>query len=134
EEKIADGSLSLTNVSQASQFFQNNRIDDAKEKEKVLGQIENKSKKECEKILFNLQEEGEETPALPKKEKTRRNSSSTQELKFTVKDSTVDKLQELKNLLAHEGEKSMDELLNIMLETTILQIKKKKYKLVTSTS
>lgn len=125
ERKIETGELSLTNISQASQFFKEMKFNGPKEKEAVLSKIENSSKRECEKILLELKG-NKEAPTQP--EKIRRNSASTQELKFTVTDHTIEKLKELKDLLAHEKDKSMDELLNIMLDGTIAQIKKKKFK------
>jgi Asp-tRNA(Asn)/Glu-tRNA(Gln) amidotransferase B subunit len=49
ESKLEEGTLSLTNISQANQFFRENEISSLDEKKEILGAIENLTKKQCEK-------------------------------------------------------------------------------------
>ncbi len=49
EKKIENGSLSMSNISQASTFFKQNEIENTADKRAVMDQLENLSKKEGEK-------------------------------------------------------------------------------------
>lgn len=53
-KRIENGSLSLTNLSLASQLFKNEEISDVASKKEILKQIEGTTKKECEKVLMTL--------------------------------------------------------------------------------
>lgn len=120
EEKIEEGRLTLTNISQVNQFFKDSP---PTEKRKILNQVEGLSKKECEKMLFDLSGK-EDKP----KETKRRVSSDKIQVAVVLSDETIKKLEHLKNLLGKDM--STDELVKFMAEETIKSVEKDKFKQV----
>jgi len=92
EEKINTGELSLTNLNLAQNLFRREkkarRQYSSSEKLDVIGQLENKSSREAERVIANI------SPA-PKV------AESGVELKLTVTKETIDKIERLKGLLGH---------------------------------
>lgn len=123
ENKIESGLLSLSNISKASQFFRNNDIENPSDKKAVLAQLENLSLKEGEKMLFAIS--GEEKP---EKENKRRISSEKIRVSIILSDDTIEKCEHLKGLIG----KSLNyqELIEYMLEVSIKDIEKKKFKVL----
>jgi hypothetical protein len=121
EEKIEEGVLSLTNLSLANQYFKENSIKTPLEKIEVLTQIENKSKNECEKKLFELS--GKEIPA---KETKKRLSSDKTKVSYILTEETLEAIESVKGLLHRPG--TMDEVMGLMAKTTLGFLRKKKFK------
>lgn len=121
EQKIENGKLSLTNISQASQFFNHNEIMDPGDQRAVLNQLENLTKKEAEKMLFAIS--GEEKV---EKDNLRRVSSEKTRLSIILSDETIEKCELLKNLIGKDL--SYQELIDYMVEVSIKDIEKKKFK------
>ena len=121
EQKIENGFLSLSNISQSSQFFNQNDIDDLSDQRAVLNQLENLSKKEGEKMLFAIS--GEEKT---EKDNQRRVSSEKVRVSIILSDETIEKCELLKNLLGQNL--SYQELIEYMVEISIKEIEKKKFK------
>ncbi len=55
--KIEEGSLNLTQLNQAKNFFSEENITDKKQKNEIIKQLEDKSTRESEKILWGLKKE-----------------------------------------------------------------------------
>jgi hypothetical protein len=126
ENKIETGLLSLTNISQASQFFLQNDIQSPTDKKAVLEQMENLSKKEGEKMLFIISG-GEKQP----KDHQRRISKDKTRVAITLSDKTLEKCEELQSLI---GKKiSYNDLIDYMVEVAIKDIEKKKFKVLSLT-
>lgn len=121
EKKIEDGKLTLTNISQANQFFRENDVKDPNTKKTVLRELEDLSKKECEKKLFELF--GSEKPA---REEKKRISSENSKVTLILSDETWAEVEKLKALLGKDL--SMDELIRLMAKTTIEKVEAKKFK------
>jgi hypothetical protein len=114
EKKIEQGSLTLSSISQVNQFCRQNEIKDIQEKKKILKQVENLSKKETEKKLFEIT--GKEKPAKENK------------VSFILSDETMDALKEVKDLLGKDV--STDELVKLMVSALKEKVEKEKYKQV----
>jgi hypothetical protein len=123
EHKIENGFLSLSNIAQASQFFNQNEIDDLSDQRAVLNQLENLSKKEGEKMLFAISGEDK-----AEKDNIRRVSSDKTRLSIILSDITIDKCELLKDLLGKNL--SYQELIDYMVEISIKDIEKKKFKIL----
>lgn len=125
EEKIENGLLNLSNISKAQQFFNQHDVEKTDDKVAILEQLENLSAREGDKMLFALS--GEEPS---EKERKKRVSESKTRLSFVLNDETLAKCEELKSLLGKNL--SMEELINYMLEISIEQVEKKKFKITSS--
>ena len=121
EDKIKDGSLSLSNLSKASGFFKTEDIKNPSQKLKILEKIENQSARECEKTLFSL---GEQKP-LPS-EGIKIVSKDYQQIKVNVSDATFKLLEDVRQLL---GCHVLNEtFLKKLAEEASENIKRKKFK------
>ncbi len=121
EDKIKDGSLSLTNLSKAAGFINNESIIRPEEKLKILAQIENQSARECEKTLFAL---GEQKP-LPS-EGVKIVSKDYQQIKVNVSDATYKFLEEVRQRIGcHVWNEAF---LKKLAEEANENIKRKKFK------
>lgn len=107
EKKIESGELSLSNLSQAGQFFKENEIKDPKKKIEVLKKVENTSSRECGNILFELS--GKEPP---------------KKINLTILKETHEKIEELKSII----NKGIDDAILISVSAFIEVYKKKKFK------
>jgi hypothetical protein len=102
EEKIKEGSLTLSNIAQAEAFFKaeakvNHKLT-LEEKQVVLEKLEGKSSREAEKELLSLSSCPE---ALTQKEKVRPVSETHYEVKFYADQELMNQLEQLRGLLAH---------------------------------
>lgn len=121
EKKIIDGSLSLTNLSQASTFFKQEDIKEPSQKKAVLGKLENMTSKEASKTLLELSPE----KPLPKESQKLVTPEFTQ-LKINVAESTIKLLENAKSLM---GKYSInDEFLKKLTEHALENITYKKFK------
>lgn len=125
EQKIENGKLSLSNISQASQFFNHNEIADIADQRAVLKQLEDLTKKEAEKMLFAIS--GEEKT---EKDNLRRVSSEKTRLSIILDDETIEKCELLKNLLGKDL--NYQELIDYMVDVSIKDIERKKFKVSVS--
>ena len=123
EEKIADGSLNLTNLSLIGQLFKNENIQDKTEKIEILEKIENTTKRECEKELLK---HTQNTP--PPKENIKQVNSDLHVMKLNLKEETVILFNEIKSVLSH-NRLSNDEMMNRIFKIALPIIKNKKFKL-----
>ena len=97
ENKIKDGSLSLSNIAKVGTYCRQNNLPE-KSKKEVLLRLENKSTRECEKILLEM------TPGagvLPQ-EKTRQVTPTYMQVTLNISNELADKLEKLKCLLSHK--------------------------------
>lgn len=110
EQKIESGELNLTNISSAAQTFKNEDIKDKERKIEILSQIENSSKKECEKTL---------------REYSTSNKTNLNLLKFHINDKDFQLFQEIKGLLGHVPK---DNFWKVIFEAAIKRITADKFK------
>ena len=118
EEKIEEGLLTLTNISQMNQFFKDSSTT---EKIEVLEKIEGLSKKECEQKLFELTDK-----KIEPQKKSKRISKDEVQVAIVLKDETIKEIEKLKNLLGKDL--SMDELIQFMAREAIKSVEKTKFK------
>ncbi|WPU63609.1 HNH endonuclease [Peredibacter starrii] len=119
ETKIEDGSLNLTNISLVNQF-----IDDPIQKREVLKEVENLTKTECEKKLFEITGK-EEKP----KDKRKRISKDKIQVAIVLSDETMAYVEKLKGLLGKNLD--MDQLVQFMAKKAIESVEKSKFKQTT---
>lgn len=125
KKSIEAGSLNLATVSQAQTFFQQEKRHQAKvysksEKLVVLQSLENKSKREAEKILL------EKSPDLPKLEVVRQVSKTHTRVTINIDQELLKKLDQLKNIYSHiNPNPSYAELIQLMA-TELLKVREKK--------
>lgn len=124
EEKLEQGALNLSNISQVNQFCRQNDIEDIAEKKKLLGEVENLSKRQAEKKLFEMT--GKERPA---KETQRRINKNKNKVSLIISDETLEALKEVKDLIGKEL--SSDELIKLMAQALKEKVEKEKFKQVT---
>jgi hypothetical protein len=129
EEKIATGSLNLSNVQQAQSFFRHvqqnepRRIITADEKLEILGKLENKSFREGQKELLKLEPEH----ALPK-ETERLVTTSTTEVRFLMTEDLKAKFEHVRSLLGIKGATmNYAELFDAMAELSTKTLKAKRF-------
>lgn len=96
EEKINNGTLSLSNLSQAAGFFKKEEISEPSAKKKILKELENKTTREGEKVLFELG-----TKRILPDEGVRIVSKDYQQIKVNVSDEIFKKINDAKELLGH---------------------------------
>ena len=121
EEKIENGSLTLSNISLVNQFIEN-----PSERRQVLVEVENLTKKECEQKLFEIT--GKE--AIP--DKTKRISKDKVQVAIVLSDETMAEVEKLKNLLGKDLD--MDQLVRFMATEAIKSVEKTKFKQTKSRS
>ncbi len=120
---IEGGSLNLSTVSAVQCFLKREervkgKIYSPEEKQDLLGKMENRSHRECEKILFQL------SPEVAKSKETSRTVSPTQtELKLVVSDDLMQKIEKIKGLLAHSHPGiGLSGLLEVLVDRALEQI------------
>lgn len=122
EEKINDGTLSLTNLSQAAGFFKKEEIVEPEKKKKILKKLENKTKREGEKVLFDLG-----TKKVLPEEGVKVVSKDYQQIKVNVSDEVFKKINDVRDLL---GQHNLDEpFFKSMAEEALQNITRKRFKL-----
>lgn len=123
EEKLEQGALSLSNISQVNQFFRQNDIADVGEKKKLLLEVENLSKREAEKKLFEMT--GKERPAKETQQRINKNKSK---VSLILSNETLEAIKEVKDLIGKEM--TSDELIQLMAQTLKEKVEKEKFKQV----
>lgn len=122
EEKINDGSLTLTGISQAAGFFQREEIKDVEEKKEVLEKLEGLTSRETEKTLIEM---GTEQP-LPRESEKPVAPNFTQ-IKMNVSDKTLKQMENSRSMLGEY--KFSDSFMDKLTKEAIENIVRKKYKL-----
>ncbi|MGE3974416.1 MAG: HNH endonuclease [Bdellovibrionales bacterium] len=114
KKSLAEGSLNLVTVTKAQTFlnqekkYQNKTYDKA-EKLELFKNLENKSGRECEKILV------EKSPTLPPIEKIRMLVDDKTQVTVVLEKKVTEKLEELKKLYSHiHPHPSFAELIDLM--------------------
>ncbi|MGK5084309.1 HNH endonuclease signature motif containing protein [Bdellovibrionota bacterium FG-1] len=121
--KIEKGSLNLSTVSTVQGFLkreerEKGKVYSAQEKRDLLQQMENRSHRECEKILLQISPES----ARPK-DRPRPVSPTETELKFIASDDLVEKLDQLKGLLAHtHPHLELSQLIELLADRALQQL------------
>jgi 5-methylcytosine-specific restriction endonuclease McrA len=127
KEHLESGKLTLTSAAQIQRFVNaeqkahpKGKAVTSEEKEKVVDACLGKSKREVEKTLF---EKHSEPARLLMQEKVRLVTTTRSEIKFTVEESTLEKLQQLKDLVGHP---SLEKIFDLALDALLLSEKKKR--------
>lgn len=125
EDKISEGSLTLSHLSMAQTFFRqsSNRQDStpfsAEQKLDVISKLENKSTREAQKIILE-NSCSENCNTYSEKEKVRPVAKNLNEIKIFVTDDVLEKIQTLKGLLAHSNPNmTLSELLDKLCDLGI---------------
>ena len=122
ESKIEAGSLTMTNMALASMTFKKEKIKDEDVKREILHQIENTSKRECEKVLFSFS-----APNPLPMEEIKIVKPNIYSVRWNISEKTLNLLEELKGLVAHR-KMNQDEILFMAIETASEKIKNEKFK------
>ena len=124
ETKIESGELSLTTASQVQRFVRmenrSGKSVTSSEIEEIVNTCSGQSKREVEKTLLSL---AVDETKVQMSEKIREVSPQFTELKFMIRESTFQKINEAKNLIGNE---SLGELFNQALDALIAAKQKKK--------
>ena len=124
EEKIKEGRLTLTNLAKAQTHFRHKKKSakaPTEEKLELLAKLENKSSRETEKILLAL------APTCQGRERIKPISPENLEFRFTAPAELLEKINELKALLAHSHPNaSLAELFTLAVDLGIEHFKKKR--------
>jgi hypothetical protein len=97
EKKLEQGKLTITNVALAAQTFKNEKIDDRNLKKESLLQIENKSKRDCEKKILEFL-----PPNAFPKEVVKVISPTFYSVHLNLSEKTMTAFNQLKDLLSHK--------------------------------
>lgn len=124
EKKIISGEISLSNMAQAARVLKRQEIP-TETKQSVLSQLENKTTRECEKILSLF--ENKSSP----KEQIRSITPELSKMTVTLTDKTIQNLEKLKAHLSHKGFNT-DELLNFVFNLALEKLIIDKYHLNTT--
>lgn len=122
EEKINAGSLSLTALGKASGFFRKEKIKDTRKKKEVLKKLENKSTRECEKLLMELSP----NPPAPK-EGVKIVTAELHQVKVNISEETLSIVNDLKAMLGIGV--INDQFMNKVCKEALDVLKKRKFKL-----
>ena len=122
KEHLESGKLTVTSAAQIQRFVNaeasvhpKGKTVSPEEKEKVVEACLGKSTREVEKTLLEKQTD---QARILTQEKIRLITPTRSEIKFTITENTLSKLQELKNLIGNQSlEKIFDEALNALLLT-----------------
>jgi len=132
KERIVDGTLSLTNLSQAEHFFRNeaknspgSKTLSTEEKRAVLNQVVNKSTREAEKVLMAMSS----APEQLKEDRIKPLTPELTQITFKANAEFMSQLEELKGLLAHQMPgASLGELMAEAVKVALVGLKKRKFK------
>jgi hypothetical protein len=122
ENKINDGTLSLSNLSKAAGFFNRENIKEPSKRKAILKEIENKSARECEKTLLEMSP----TKPLPR-ESVKIVTPEFHQLKINVSESTLKHMNDAKELLGKHA--INDEFMDDLSKEALENIKRKKFKI-----
>lgn len=123
EKKIADGSLTLSNLAQAGQLFKNEKIEDPIIKRDIIKKIENATSRECEKTLMDFQT----SPVIPR-ETVVTSSPEITTVKYNLTSDTVELFEEIKKVLAHNRFNN-NEVLRRVFKIALKDLQNRKFKL-----
>ena len=131
KERILDGSLSLSNLSQVDQFFRNEQKYsqglNLENKREVLKQIEKKSTREVEKALVALSS----VPEQLKEDKIKILTPELTQITFKANAEFMAHLEEVRGLLAHQmPDSTLSEIMAEAMKIALARLKKKKFKVV----
>lgn len=121
EAKISTGALTLSNLSLAQTLFRK-EPQSRSAKLELLEKIENKSKREAEKIVLSTASE----PEKLRPDRIRTVTDSTIEVRFTADSNLQEKLDRVKGLLAHKGEVSLAGLVDQLCDMAIEKLDRAK--------
>lgn len=124
-DRLQSGELSLSNASQLYSFFQSEKKDgkpySPETKLEIIQEMTGLSKKECQRKLVAR------SPEFLPKEKERVVSETKTELKLILDISTMEKLQRLKDHLAHSHpQASHGEIIQYLINEALDRLEKKK--------
>lgn len=122
EEKINDGTLTLSGLCQAAGFFVREDIKQIEDKKEILEKIEGLSSRDTEKKLFELGKE----PVLPP-ESARPVSATFTQVKMNVSDATLKLMEDSKAMLGEY--KFSDSYMAKLTKEAMENINRKKFKL-----
>jgi hypothetical protein len=126
EEKVLEGALTLSHLSQAQGFFRREEIQAPTIKREILEELEGKSTRESERLLMSHAEHPERHVAP---ERVRQVSQELTEVRFNLDQATMEKLEELKALLSHASPNlSLKEVFQYGLELALTKHRVKKPK------
>jgi len=133
KERILEGSLSLSNLSQAEQFFRNeakySQGLNAEAKREVLNQMENTSTREAEKILIALSS----VPEQLKEDKLKPLTPELTQITFKANVEFMAQLEEVKGLLAHQmPDATLTEIMAEVMSLAVAGLRKRKFKVTDS--
>ena len=127
KEGISQGELTLTNVNLLSDLFKKTDIKDKKRQEKIVLQMSNTSKVECERKIESIKKQ-EGIKDTAKKEIRQKDGENKIRLHISMNKKTMGKINQLKGLLAHKKNYSTDELIDLMADHLIEKLENKKFK------
>ncbi len=127
KEGISQGELTLTNVNLLSDLFKKTDIKDKKRQEKIVLQMSNTSKVECERKIESIKKQ-EGIKDTAKKEIRQKDGEDKIRLHISMNKKTMEKINQLKGLLVHEKKYSTDELIDLMADHLIEKLENKKFK------
>lgn len=119
EKKVESGALTLSTLSSVQGFFKAekkhaDKLYSPDEKIRLLETLAGKSKKEVDGMLSGIQ------PAVLPGDRERQINSEKVEIRFTADNKLIEKIQTLKNLLAHrDPEISYNDLFHIMADRAL---------------
>ncbi len=119
ENKIKEGSLSLSNAAKIQTFIKQAKKTEKPlnsfEKKELIEKIENKSARECDLELIKISPE----PIITRS-KERVLTAEYTELKLTIKNDLKEKIDHVKNLLSHQNpDGDLNKLLELMCDMVI---------------
>ncbi len=120
--KVATGELTLTNLSLAANLFKNEDIKDKGKRREIIGRIENKSKKECEKILMEFA-----PPSPLPRETIKQVTPEFLTINLNISNETHQLLEQIKGVMAH-NRLSTDQLMNRVFKAALDAFIYKKFK------
>jgi hypothetical protein len=104
ENKIKEGTLSLSNAAQAQKLFQNEKKAETpkstEEKKAIIQSIENKSTRDAEKALISHSSQPVNTL---KPDRVKPVTQDQSEVRFVADQALLDQLEQIKGLLAHKN-------------------------------
>jgi hypothetical protein len=118
-DKIIEGTLSLSVISQVQTFIRQEEKSSGEKlksdaKIELLSELENKSSREAEQILIA------KSPEQIRPEKLRSLTSTQSELRLTLDEVTLKKLEKIKSLISHKNPNpTFAELIEVMAELTL---------------
>ncbi len=126
ETRLNEGKISLSNVSSLQFFFEKEKKHcerDFSQEEKIslLNQIQGKTQEECQKLLCTVSLDPEKT-ILPS-ERKRVIAKNKTEIKFIADDALLEKLNRIRELIAHKNPNpTYCELFDLMAEVVLKKI------------